>query len=97
MKMKWTRTERQQSSDLKVPASVKQTLTSRLLAKHTGGAHVYSCYHFNGSGPRAFGGATRWPVVEVQVSFGAGEEAKRDALAEYLKTAVEKFLKGEVQ
>lgn len=48
-------------------------------------------YHYNGSGPKHFGGASSWPVAKLTYSFCVGEEKLRDAFIEELKTLVEKF------
>lgn len=41
-------------------------------------------YQYNGSGPSAFGGAEKWPVVKLEISFQEGEEAKRAAFVRRL-------------
>jgi hypothetical protein len=49
-------------------------------------------YHYNGSGPNAFGGAARWPVLSVEVDFCEGDEAKRDLLDARIRKVIEEFL-----
>jgi hypothetical protein len=54
-------------------------------------AHQVECgYHYSGSGG-AFGGARRWPVLSLTVSFQEHEEGDRDELARELRRAVNRF------
>ncbi len=48
--------------------------------------------HYNGSGPKAFGGAENWPVVELEFQLQAGEDDKAKRLAAHLRNAVKEFL-----
>lgn len=45
----------------------------------------------NGSGSRAFGGATEWPNITLEIGLQVGEEDYRDALAEELRKTTEQF------
>lgn len=49
-------------------------------------------YNFNGSGPKAFGGAKEWPVVTAKVVFQTGEEDMRDEFAEKLASFINSFM-----
>lgn len=49
--------------------------------KTLGAAEIAERVNYNGSGPNAFGGAKKWPCLNVKVSFQVGEEAKMSALA----------------
>lgn len=42
-------------------------------------------FHYNGSGPSAFGGAECWPVVTLEVPFPAGEIKQRDQFVDALQ------------
>jgi hypothetical protein len=57
-----------------------------------GGVEVREHMHYNGSGPRAFGGAERWPVVTADVSLPAGRLDLRKKLAEELRAHIDAFL-----
>jgi len=45
----------------------------------------------NGSGSKAFGGASEWPTLKFGMSFQVGEEAMRDKLSEEIQRTVERF------
>lgn len=49
-------------------------------------------YHYNGSGPQAFGGAKRWPALTLVVAFPENAEELRDLLGDRLRSAVDVFL-----
>jgi len=50
------------------------------------------CYHYNGSGKEAFGGADKWPHLEINCSFPVNQIAARNALAEELMSYINEFL-----
>ena len=53
---------------------------------------VKNGWNYNGSGKTAFGGAEKWPVVTVSVSFPEGEDCLAAWFAEEARTFVDKFL-----
>lgn len=52
------------------------------------GVEISARWNFNGSGPRGFGGAAKWPVALLRVSFEEGQVEERDAFV----GALQKFL-----
>lgn len=54
-------------------------------------AEISLRHHYNGSGPKAFGGARQWPVVKLELAFNEGEHAK----AEKWFNQLSRFLKAQ--
>jgi hypothetical protein len=47
------------------------------------------CRHVNGSGETAFGGASDWPHLTVNIAFQVGEERKRREFVILLQKLIE--------
>jgi hypothetical protein len=47
-------------------------------------------HHYNGSGDDVFGGAEKWPVISLELSFQEGEEKKAVEFAKKLMLFLEK-------
>jgi len=55
-------------------------------------AHEIECgYGYNGGGKEAFGGAVKWPILRVEVSFTEGQEGLRDEIAKRVMDLVGEF------
>ena len=46
-------------------------------------------FNYNGSGDGAFGGAEKWPVLTLKISFEENAFEQRDKMAELLKETVD--------
>lgn len=53
---------------------------------------VEAKHNYNGSGPKAFGGARQWPVVECHVGFQTGEEELASEFATDLGKFIDRWL-----
>ena len=58
----------------------------------TGAVEMRCFWFFNGSGPAHFGGADRWPGLELRMPFPEGHERRRDAFARDLQEFVDRWL-----
>lgn len=56
------------------------------------GIDIEACVHYNGSGPKAFGGARKWPVAKLTVSFEQGKFSERDKFIAALQTFLHEYL-----
>jgi len=61
--------------------------------KFDGGIEISACWNFNGSGSKAFGGAVRWPVAKLSISFEEGQIKDRDTFIKALKKFLDDYFK----
>jgi hypothetical protein len=50
-------------------------------------------YQFNGSGSDSFGGADKWPALEIKIPFPAGREDLRDDFGERFRKIIDNLLR----
>lgn len=87
-KLKWSRQSEALPSYSATETAPKKVANGTLCDN---GVELVTCYAFNGSGPKAFGGAVKWPVIKLRVAFEEGKEEDRAHFAEALKQFVSDY------
>lgn len=62
-------------------------------AVYDGVHYIEEHFNYNGSGPKAFGGAQKWPVLTVHIAFTVGVRRER---IQYLIKKLKHFIDTEV-
>lgn len=73
------------------PDSVASHGMNGLIGRNCLMSRAHTCvvkHAYNGSGDKAFGGAEKWPVVHLKVSFQEGQEEEAKEFAEKLRNFV---------
>lgn len=92
--LEWTRKEETQENP-RTDSKHRFKITAPKLAaggiNFDNGIELEASVHYNGSGPQAFGGAPKWPVAKLTVSFEQGKFSKRDKFIAALQTFIHEY------